>query len=88
MDHATKARFFIWNTVLNAAILILWTIMLSTSADFVYELHSKFIAISRENFNIAIYCLLGVFKILFIVFNLVPLIAFSIVKKKGSGAAS
>ena len=42
-------------------------------------MQSRWFPISREAYDVAIYAFLGVFKIVFIVFNLVPYLALSIV---------
>jgi hypothetical protein len=45
----------------------------------VYRMQSKWFPISRETFNVVIYSFLGLFKIVFLVFNLVPYVVLLIV---------
>ena len=43
----------------------------------------KWFPIPRETFNVAIYSLLGFYKIVILVFNLVPYVALLIVRETG-----
>ena len=79
MDILTLQSFFMWCTILNLGILIILGLFLVISGDFVYWIKSMFFNISREQFDVAIYCLIGFYKIVVIVFNLVPWIALSII---------
>ena len=75
----TLTRFFMWSTILNGALLVLWTTMLILAPDLVYRMQSRWFPIPRETFNVVIYSFLGLFKIVFIVFNIVPYVALLIV---------
>ncbi|MCZ6445193.1 MAG: hypothetical protein O7F17_00165 [Planctomycetota bacterium] len=44
-----------------------------------YRTQSKWFPIPRETFNVVIYSFLGLFKIVFLVFNVVPYVALLIV---------
>ena len=79
MDIQVLTRFFMWCTVINGAMLVLSAAMIMLAQDFVYSMHSKWFHIPRETFTVAIYSLLGFFKIIFIVFNIVPYAALLIV---------
>ena len=45
-------------------------------------MHSKLFPISREAFDLTIYGFIGLYKIVFVTFNLVPYLALQIVGKK------
>ena len=79
MDIQTLTSFFMWCTVLNGALLIIWTTTLVLAPDLVYRTQSRWFPIPRETFDLVIYSFLGLFKIVFLVFNLVPYIALLIV---------
>ena len=72
MNLATLTDFFLWCTLINGGILILWTVVFLAAPDFVYNIHKRWFPISRDTYNAIIYTLLGEFKLRFIVFNLVP----------------
>lgn len=76
--HELRA-FFMWCTILNAALLILSSVICIGARDWVYRVHSKMFPMSRDAFNVAIYSFLGLFKMAFFVFNLVPYLALLIV---------
>ena len=79
MDIQTLTTFFMWCTIMNGALLVLWTTMLILAPDLVYRTQSRWFPISRETFDVAIYSFLGLFKIVFLVFNVVPYVALLIV---------
>ena len=79
MDIQALTRFFMWCTIMNGALLLLWTTMCILAPGFVYRTQSKWFPIPRETFNVVIYSFLGLFKIVFLVFNLVPYVALLIV---------
>jgi hypothetical protein len=75
MDIQTLTTFFMWCTIINGGILILWTVFSVFAPDLVYRMQSKWFPIPRETFNVVIYSFLGLFKIVFLVFNVVPYVA-------------
>ncbi len=79
MDILTLTRFFMWCTIINGSLLILWTTMCILAPDLVYRTQSKWFPIPRETFNIVIYSFLGLFKVFFLVFNVVPYLALLII---------
>lgn len=79
MDIQTLTRFFMWCTIMNGALLVIWTIMLMSAPGLVYRIQSKWFPIPQETFDVVIYSFIGLFKIVFLVFNLVPYVALVIV---------
>ena len=79
MDIATVRAFFMWCTILNGGLLILSLLIFACAGDWVYRMHSKWFPIPRDAFNIVIYSFMGLFKIFFLIFNLVPYVALVIV---------
>ena len=75
MTIATMTEFFQWCTIWGMGLYI-WTAIMSIFArDFMYGFHKKWFDMPRETFNVAIYSYLGFFKIVLIVFILVPYLA-------------
>ena len=68
-----------WCTIMNGALLLLWTTVIMFAPDLVYRMQSKWIPMPRETFNVVIYSFLGFFKIIFLAFNVVPYVALLIV---------
>ena len=80
MDILTLTKFFKWCTLINAGLLIAASLMLLLAPDFTYHVQSMWIDISRETFNVVYYSMIGFFKVFFIVFNVVPWIALTIIR--------
>ena len=79
MDTQTLTTFFMWCTIINLGLLILSSLVCIFFADFSYRMNNRFFSISREAFNVALVCFIGLFKIFVIVFNIVPYIALLII---------
>ncbi len=79
MSIQTLTSFFMWCTIINGGLLALWTSMFMLAPDMVYRTQSKWFPIPRETFDMVMYAFLGLFKIVFLVFNAVPYVALLIV---------
>ena len=79
MDIQTLTTFFMWCTILNVALLIFSYLVCAFFGDFSYRINNRFFPISREAFSIVTYSFLGLYKILILVFNVIPYIALLIV---------
>lgn len=82
MDFQNTKTFFMWCTVINGGLLIISVITGIVGLDFVYSIHGRLFQISRETFNMAYYFFIGLYKIVWLVFNSVPYIALLIIGKK------
>jgi hypothetical protein len=79
MDTQTLTSFFMWCTIINAGFLTLSIVMMISIGDLAYRIHSKWFPMPRQTFAVVIYSFLGLYKVLFIAFNLVPWVALLIV---------
>ena len=79
MDVQTLTTFFMWCTIINTGLLLLWTVFFAFAPDLVYRTQSKWFPIPRETFHVVMYSFLGLFKVVFLVFNVVPYVALLIV---------
>ncbi len=80
MDIQTLTKFFMWCSIINGALLIYSSVMCILAQDFVYRMQSKWFDIPRETFNAVLYSFIGLLKILFLVFNVVPYVALLIIR--------
>ena len=78
MDLHTLRLFFMWCVIINGGLFLFWSIWVFCVPELVYRIQRAFVPISRETFDVAIYCFLGLFKILFLMFNLIPFIVLTI----------
>lgn len=79
MDIQTLTSFFMWSSIISGSIFIFTALIVMLAPNFMYKIQSMFIDISQETFNIVIYAYLGLFKILFILFNLAPYLALLVI---------
>ena len=79
MDIQTLESFFMWCTIINGGIYLVWVIFFMFAPDLVYRIQSYWFPIPRETYNVIIYSFFGLFKIFFILFNIVPYIALLII---------
>jgi len=79
MDIQTLTSFFMWCTIINSVFLIFLALVFMLAPNLTYRLQSRFIPISRETFNVVFYSFIGFFKVIVLVFNVVPLIALLII---------
>lgn len=68
-----------WCTVINFGVLMLWFLFFSLAHDWTYRFHSKWYNISIDKFDTIHYSGIAFFKILVLMFNLVPYLALRIV---------
>jgi len=79
MDIQTLESFFMWCTIVNGSIYLLWVLFFLFAPNFVYRVQSRWFPIPRETYNVIIYSFLGLFKVILIVFNIVPYVALRII---------
>ena len=82
MNIQKLATFFMWCTIINGGLLILATIMGIIGHDFIYSVQGKLFQIPREALNVAYYSFLGLYKIIWLVFNAVPYVSLLIIRKE------
>ena len=79
MDIQTLTSFFMWCTIINSGMLVFLALIYMLAPNLAYRLQSKFIPISRETFDVVFYSFMGLFKVIVLVFNVVPWIALLII---------
>ncbi len=82
MDMQKLTSFFMWCTIINGTLLVFGIIGFILVPDLGFSIQSKLFDIPRETLNGVIYLFLGLFKLLWFVFNAVPYIALLIVRGK------
>ncbi len=68
-----------WCTIINGGLLILMVVSFMFAPDLVYRTQKKWFPVPGETFTLVMYLFLGLFKIFFLVFNLVPYVALLII---------
>jgi hypothetical protein len=67
--------FLLWCALVNGAVLLLWTGMMILAPKLTYKTQTTWFPMKETEFRGIMYRLIGIYKMLFIVFNLAPLIA-------------
>ena len=79
MDIQTLTKFFMWCTIINGGMFILWITMFTIAPDLVYRTQKRWFGGPRETFDMVMYGFLGLAKIFFLVFVVVPFISLLII---------
>lgn len=79
MVNETLKAFFMWCTIIDGVVLVFSALFCAFAGDWIYRMHGTLFRLPRESFNVALYGFIGVFKVFFLVFNLVPYLALLIV---------
>lgn len=73
MDIQMLKEFFMWCTIIDGSVLVLWTLVFTIMPNLVFKSQKwVFPKMTREKFDLIMYFFIGIFKIFFIIFNLVP----------------
>ena len=83
----SKLRLILgWCCVLNFGLIFILSLFFLFGIDWVYNIQSSYIFIPREEYNSIWFLTIGIWKILVIVFNLIPYIALRIIGKTADSA--
>lgn len=72
MDMQTLQALCGWSVIVNYGVLLVWALFLLFAPDFVFRLHARFFNLSRTQFDAIHYSAMAAYKLLILVFNLVP----------------
>ena len=67
-----------WCTLINWGLMLWWFLFFTLAHDLMYRIHSKWFNITVEKFDAIHYAGIAFFKILVLMFNLVPYLALRI----------
>lgn len=79
MDMQVLTNFFMWCTIINGGVLILLTLGTMFLPNIVYKSQYKWFPLQRDTYNAIMYLFIGLFKVIFIVFNLTPFLVLLII---------
>ena len=78
MNIETACDFLGWCTVISFGVMVFQTIAILVLRGWITNIHARMFQLDGESIRRAYFQYLAIFKILFIVFNLVPFIALKI----------
>jgi len=79
LDQLTE--LFKWMVLINIALLILSALLIVTFRKMICSLHGKLFSIDEDKLPIIFYAYLGFYKIMIIVFNIVPYLSLLILNQ-------
>jgi len=79
MNLQPLTDFFMWCAIINGGILLLWTALFPAAPELIYRNQKRWFPGSKETLLMVMCCFLGLFKMLYITFNVVPFIVLLIV---------
>ena len=81
MSIETARGFFLWCSIINYAILLLWVVLVTLGRDWVYPIWGRLgFRLSAEQFEMLNLAGMTFYKISIFLFNIVPCIALYLVK--------
>lgn len=86
MNAQALKTFFMWCTIINVALFAVSAVMIMAVPDFIYGIHGEWFHLPREAFNVILYAFLGLYKILILIFNVVPYVALVIIGRQSDPA--
>jgi hypothetical protein len=72
--------FFAWCTLINYTVLLIWFVVFSLGHDWLHLMHGKWFDLDQQQFDLANYFGLGLFKLCILIFNVAPYIALRIIE--------
>jgi hypothetical protein len=79
MTTASLRAALLWCSIINYALLILWSVLLRYPTGWIYQLSARWFRVSREQFDNVNFLGLVFYKVLVILFNIVPFLALCII---------
>ena len=77
---AEFTSFLAWCLIINYGLLVVWFIALLSARAAMYRLHSRWFDITESQFKQANYLVFAIYKILVLVFILVPYVALKLIR--------
>jgi len=74
--------FLGWCVVINLGMLLYWFLAITFAHDFVFMVHTRWFTISEESFDTIHYAMMTCYKLVVMIFNLVPYLVLRWVKFK------
>ena len=79
MNTEILSGFLLWCAIINYGLLIVWFLAFLLARDWIFRMHGKIYRISDAQFNAINYAGIAFYKILILVFSLIPYIALRII---------
>ena len=68
-----------WCSVINTVILLVWFLAFVFVRDMIFQMHTRWFRVSEERFDEIHYTMMGYYKLIVFVFNVIPYLALRII---------
>lgn len=75
MNIEQLTEFFKWLTIINVGLFMINAVLIILMRKLVCKMHGKMFGITGENIAIILYSWLGLYKIMILIFSIVPYVA-------------
>ena len=82
MNIQKLTAFFLWCTIINGCLMVFTFLISTILMDPVASFHGDLFQIPREVINMTWYSFISLYKIFWLVFNVVPYVALCIIRKE------
>ena len=79
MNTENLKKMLAWSAVVNYVILIIWFVAFIVAHDWIRDVHTRWFKLSAEQFDLANYMGMSIYKIGVLLFNITPYLALRIV---------
>jgi hypothetical protein len=79
MNIEVIRQFFLWCTVINYAVLLVWFLLFVFAHDWMRRLHGRWFRMADEQFDALHYWGMSIYKIGILLLNLVPFLVLAII---------
>lgn len=79
MPQAQLTDLLGWCSLINGLLLLVSSLYLSQAGNQAYQIQRRLFAITRDQFTVLAYGFLGLYKLLWLVFNIVPYLALKLI---------
>jgi len=79
MDLEMIRAFFAWSTVFHGALLVLAFVGTAAIPNLIHSVHGRWYDMPKSTYTLITYCFLGLQKLAFLAFGLVPYLALRLV---------
>lgn len=80
MNMKLLSEFLLGCTLVNIFLLLIMFSVMVWGRAYIHRLHGRWFKLSPESFDSALYLILGIYKILVLVFNLVPWLVLQVIR--------
>lgn len=70
----------LWMTIINLGLFSFSIGIILYLQSWIIDFHSRLFGLTKEKVSLSLYKMMGIYKILIIIFNIVPLIALEIIR--------